>query len=106
MLRKNEMKTHAPTRYINAQNPVTGEILGRIPLDSAADLPLRVQRARLAQERWAGLSVKERMPYFYAVLQYLTEHTDELAETIARDNGKTRLDALAAEVRPGALATQ
>ncbi len=99
------MKTHAPTRYINAQNPVTGEILGRIPLDSAADLPLRVQRARLAQERWAGLSVKERMPYFYAVLQYLTEHTDELAETIARDNGKLRLDALAAEVLPAALAT-
>ncbi len=91
--------------YTTALNPVTGEKLGQIPLDRVADLPERVQRARRAQEKWAQISVKDRMPYFYGVLQYLTQHTDELAETIARDTGKLRIDALAAEVLPAAMAT-
>ncbi len=91
--------------YTIAQNPVTGDILGKIPLDSVTDLPDRVRRARIAQKSWAQKPVKERMPYFYGVLQYLTDHVDELAETIARDNGKLRIDALAAEVLPAALAT-
>lgn len=92
-------------QYTTALNPINGEILGRIPLNRPADLEDMVQKARQAQQEWAALPVAKRVTRFYTVLQYLVEHTDELAQTIARDNGKLRIDALATEILPAALAT-
>jgi len=86
-------------------NPVTGELLGRWPLHSVKRLCEMVREARAVQPRWAGLSVKKRAAYFYAVRRYITENADQLAQTIAHDNGKLRLDALVTEILPAALAT-
>ena len=38
------------------------------------------------------------------VRRYLCDNADELADIIARDNGKTRTDAMAAEILPAAMA--
>lgn len=35
---------------------------------------------------------------------YIVDHAEELAEIVSKDNGKTRMDALATEVLPAALA--
>ena len=38
------------------------------------------------------------------VRDYVVAHADELSETISRDNGKTRVDAISTEVLPAAIA--
>ena len=85
-------------------NPVTDEVLGRSPLHSPDDLQAMVEEARAAQVQWAALPIKQRVQYFYNVQDYLVKHAAELAETIARDTGKLRIEALATEVLAAAVA--
>lgn len=85
-------------------NPATGELIGYSPLDEVADVHRAVARAKAAQPAWAELGVEERARHIYRVRRYIVEHADELAATIARDNGKTRVDALAAEILPASIA--
>ena len=85
-------------------SPATGEEIGRSALNTAADVCGAVERGRTAQAAWAALTVKERAKRLKPLSAWLTAHADELAGTISKDNGKTRTDALAAEVLPAALA--
>ena len=87
-----------------ATNPATGEVLGRWPLDTLEDFNRYLQDARQAQPAWARTPVKHRVRAMLRVRDYVVEHADELAETISRDNGKTRVDAMMTEVLPGAMA--
>ncbi len=86
-------------------NPVTNEILGTSPLHSAEDVAAMVQQAREAQKAWAALPAKKRTIPFYNIIYYLVKHADELAETIARDTGKLRTDAMITEVFPSTMLT-
>ncbi len=85
-------------------NPATGEILGRSPLHMVAELEEMMNRARAAQPAWAETPVRRRARAILRVRNHIVEHADELAEIISRENGKTRLDALATEVLPAAVA--
>lgn len=86
------------------RNPSTGEVLGHSPLNCADDVTDTVVAARQAQQMWAALAVKERSARLLKIRDYLVDAADELAEVIARDNGKTRTDAMVAEVVPAILA--
>ncbi len=94
-----DISTHTVCR-----NPATGEIVGHSPLTPVEDLTEIVNRARGAQRTWAALSLEERVRAMARVRDYVVTHAEELAEVIARDNGKTRVDALVTEVFPAALA--
>jgi acyl-CoA reductase-like NAD-dependent aldehyde dehydrogenase len=94
-----DISTHTVCR-----NPATGEVLGRSPITPVEDLTEIVQRARAAQRTWAALSIEERVRAMARVRDYVVTHVEELAEAIARDSGKTRVDALVTEVFPAALA--
>ena len=84
-------------------NPATGEILGYSYLNSIEDLRASIKEAREAQKEWEKIPVKERVKYFKPLTKYLTENADMLAETICKDNGKTRVDALVTEIITGAM---
>ncbi len=85
-------------------NPATGEVLGHSPLHTIDDLKKMVKKAREAQKAWGALPVKKRVRYMRAIRNYLVDNSDRLSETIARDNGKLRIDAFATEVLPSAMA--
>ena len=85
-------------------DPATGRQIGQSALDRLEDAHRSVQGARAAQGAWAALTVKERVKHLKPLSAYLAAHADELAATISRDNGKTRMDAMAAEVLPAAMA--
>ncbi|MCB2187070.1 MAG: aldehyde dehydrogenase family protein [Deltaproteobacteria bacterium] len=85
-------------------NPATGEEIGRSPLNSVGDVHQAVARGQNAQPFWAGTPLEERIAALRAVRDHLAAHADELAAVISQDNGKTRTDALAAEVLPAAMA--
>jgi acyl-CoA reductase-like NAD-dependent aldehyde dehydrogenase len=86
------------------RNPATGEILGYSPLTPVESLKGIVHRARAAQGAWAATPLKERLRAMTRVRGYVAAHAEEIAGLIARDNGKTRVDALVTEVFPTVLA--
>ncbi|MCS6985226.1 MAG: aldehyde dehydrogenase family protein [Leptospiraceae bacterium] len=97
-------KASRKTKEILSYNPATGELLGRVPEDDLSLLGEKFAKAREAQKKWAALSFKARAKYLYRMRDYLIEHAEEIAELIHKENGKTRMDALATEVIPAALA--
>lgn len=90
--------------YTPCVDPATGREIGRSPLHTPQEAAEIIARARRAQPAWAELSPRRRARRLAAVRDYLVENADELAEVICRDNGKTRVDALATEVLPAVLA--
>lgn len=87
-----------------AVSPATGQVIGHSPLNTVDELEDIIAGARQAQSYWAGLDPRIRAGYLKSVRDYIVANADELAETISRDNGKTRIDALSTEVLPAAMA--
>ncbi|MGE3544125.1 MAG: aldehyde dehydrogenase family protein, partial [Kofleriaceae bacterium] len=81
------------TERLASYNPATGELLGTVPIHSAADVDTVVGRARVAAERWAALSFDARTKELTAFRKALAANVDELAELMHRENGKPLLEA-------------
>jgi succinate-semialdehyde dehydrogenase/glutarate-semialdehyde dehydrogenase len=62
-----------------------------------------VQKARQAQSLWAALPYRERARKIKNTARRLGAEIGEITETIHRENGKLRLDALAAELLPAVM---
>ncbi len=73
-------------------------------MNTPEDVVEKINSARKAQTIWAALPFAERSRRLKPVEAYLADHGDELADLICRDNGKTRIDALATEILPAAMA--
>jgi succinate-semialdehyde dehydrogenase/glutarate-semialdehyde dehydrogenase len=86
-------------------NPATGDIVGYSEMNTPEEAREAIRRARAAQPAWAALPLEERVRYIARLRDYLVEHADAISDTIARDVGKTRIEALATEVLTSALAT-
>lgn len=63
-----------------------------------------IASAREAQALWAAVSPHQRARKLSAVERYIADSCDDLSSVICEDTGKTRVDALATEVVPAALA--
>ncbi len=88
-------------RKLGVFSPATLEPLGEIEVATADDVRRAVERARAAQVGWAALSFEERARYLLRARDLLVERADEIADTICRDTGKPRMEALATEVLAG-----
>jgi acyl-CoA reductase-like NAD-dependent aldehyde dehydrogenase len=84
-------------------NPITGKVLGNSPIHSKEALRSMILKARKAQPIWAQLPVKQRAKKIQKIGEYITDNADKISETIANDNGKVRIDALASEVLPAVI---
>jgi len=78
--------------------PATGALLAELPVTSDEDVRRVVARARKAQRAWAVLPVLERAQRLMRLRDALADRTDELVETLARECGKPRHEALVHEV--------
>lgn len=90
--------------FTKSFNPASGELIGESKIESEANLSIIIQKGREAQQIWAGAGVNERIKYIKRIQKYLVENVDELAKIISDDNGKTRIDSLATEILPAAMA--
>jgi len=86
-------------------DPATGELLAEIPLATDEEIAAAVRIARAAQDEWGGLDLAPRAEALIAGAGAVLEHADELADTITREMGKPRADALR-EVRGWAGAAE
>lgn len=88
-----------------AVNPATLEEVARIENTDLSKMPEYFRQAREAQKLWASYSWSQRKRHLLKMRDYIVAHADELSTIVSRNNGKSRIDALATEVVPCALAS-
>ena len=72
---------------IEVINPATEEIIGSVPVGSAADVEVAVAAAKAAFLEWSNTSIEERVDFLNMLSQAIKEHTEELTELITSEVG-------------------
>ena len=86
--------------YNDVHNPSTGETIARTPICAAADVDKAVQAAKRAFPAWANTPAPTRAAVMFKYRQLVTDHLEELARLVTRENGKT-LDEARGDVKRG-----
>jgi acyl-CoA reductase-like NAD-dependent aldehyde dehydrogenase len=85
-------------RRLSIASPATLEPVGEFECATAEDVAEAVARARKAQPAWAALSCKQRAAYVYRALEILIDRQEEFIETVMKETGKTRMEAIMMEI--------
>jgi succinate-semialdehyde dehydrogenase/glutarate-semialdehyde dehydrogenase len=88
-----ELQVASDRAVISITNPVNGEVVGRVPRHTAADVTDAVQRARSAQPDWAALPFRQRAQVIIQFHDLLLKHRESLFDVIQSEGGKSRRDA-------------
>src|SRR5919198_2302688 len=88
------------TEFFDVHNPAVGDVIGRTPLSTAADVDAAVQTATQAFPAWRDTPVNARAQVLYRFKALLEQHFEELARIVTTEHGKT-LDEARGSVRRG-----
>ena len=88
------MATAISQERLSSYNPATGDLLGSVPIYSAAEVDAAVARARVASETWATRTFAARNEELDAFRHALAAAADTIADILHRENGKPELEAL------------
>ena len=80
-------------RFGDVYWPMTGEVAAKVPLASTDEVRAAVANAKAAQPEWAATNPQRRARVLMKFLQLVDAEYDSLAETLAREHGKTIPDA-------------
>src|SRR2546422_5497583 len=75
--------------FFDVHNPAVGEIIGRTPLSTAADVDAAVRAATQAFPGWRDTPGNARAQVLYRLKVQLEQHFDEMARIVTTENGKT-----------------
>jgi malonate-semialdehyde dehydrogenase (acetylating)/methylmalonate-semialdehyde dehydrogenase len=89
-----------PSGFFDVHNPARGEVIGRTPLSTGADVDAAVDAATRAFPGWRETAVNARAQVLYRFKGLLEQHFDELARIVTTEHGKT-LDEARGSVRRG-----
>ena len=73
---------------IEVYNPANGQLLGRVPQGSSAQVEQAIAAARQAQAAWAARPAIERAGYLRTIAGKVRQHAERLARTITAEQGK------------------
>ncbi|KAA1188467.1 aldehyde dehydrogenase family protein [Pseudohalioglobus sediminis] len=85
-------------RHLQLRSPVTLEPTGELICANEEDVASAIQRARAAQPAWAATSMGERSAIVERALKIVLQKQDEIIDTVVRETGKARTDAMSMEV--------
>jgi malonate-semialdehyde dehydrogenase (acetylating)/methylmalonate-semialdehyde dehydrogenase len=83
----------ASGRTSDVFQPMDGTLRGRAALASKAEVRAAVENAKAAQPAWAATNPQRRARVLMKFNALIAEHNDELADILAREHGKTLIDA-------------
>ena len=72
-------------------SPLTGEVVGEVPVGTADDVAAAVARARDAQQAWAEVPARQRAAVLLRYHDLVLDRQDELMDLIQAENGKARV---------------
>jgi malonate-semialdehyde dehydrogenase (acetylating)/methylmalonate-semialdehyde dehydrogenase len=81
--------------YLEVENPSTGEIIGELPLSTAAELDRAVAAAKAAFPGWSATPVARRCDPMYRLAEMIRDQSDDIARMITTEMGKSLPDARA-----------
>lgn len=81
------------TDFEEVFNPATGELIGKVPLSTKDELNAAADKAQEAFHSWSRISVPKRGRFMFKLQNLLIENSEELAQLITLENGKTIADA-------------
>ncbi len=79
---------------ITVHNPATGEVVGTVPAQSAAEVAAAVRELRLYQPEWEAMGADGRKKWLLKLQDWLIDNTDRLADVVQSETSKPRVDAL------------
>src|SRR5256886_13317144 len=88
------------SEFFDVHNPAVGDVIGRTPLSTAADVDAAVQTATQAFPGWRDTPVNARAQVLYRFKAQLEQHFEEMARIVTTEHGKT-LDEARGSVRRG-----
>src|SRR5881396_250900 len=77
------------TEFFDVHNPAVGDVIGRTPLSTAADVDAAVQAATAAFPAWRDTPVNARAQVLYRFKALLEDHFEEMARIVTMEHGKT-----------------
>ena len=83
---------------IAVENPATGQIIGYVDDTPADRVAAEVERARKAQPGWEALGFEGRARKLKDLRTWLVENRKRVIDTLVAEGGKTREDALLADL--------
>src|SRR5260370_10843219 len=86
--------------FFDVHNPAVGDVIGRRPLSTGADVDAAVLAATQAFPAWRDTPVNARAQVLYRFKALLEQHFEELARIVTTEHGKT-LDEARGSVRRG-----
>jgi acyl-CoA reductase-like NAD-dependent aldehyde dehydrogenase len=86
------------------KDPATGEVVGRAPEHTVADLEAAITAARTAQPTWAEMGHRERSAFLNLAADAVESNAEALAVLLSREQGKP-LNGPNARFEVGACAT-
>jgi malonate-semialdehyde dehydrogenase (acetylating) / methylmalonate-semialdehyde dehydrogenase len=87
------------TDILDVVNPASGAVLARVPLSGAEDLDLAVRSARDALPEWRSISTIARARLLFELRARLVARSEDLAQSVTKEMGKTIVDARAEVAR-------
>jgi succinate-semialdehyde dehydrogenase/glutarate-semialdehyde dehydrogenase len=85
-------------RRLRLRSPVTLEPIDEVRCATREEVDGAVAKARAAQPAWAARSFEERAAYMYRLADLLMAKQDLVMDTVIRETGKPRAEALSMEV--------
>jgi len=84
----------ADAMTLESRNPATDEVVGAVPIASAADVEAAVARARAAQLGWWDTPIEERGAVIVRFAEALKGEADSLGALVTAEMGKTLRSAV------------
>ncbi|MBI3730853.1 MAG: CoA-acylating methylmalonate-semialdehyde dehydrogenase [Burkholderiales bacterium] len=88
-----ELHQSVQPRFADIYNPALGSVQGQVALGSEQDVNLAVASASKAFPAWSNTPALSRARVLMAYLNLLQQHTDEFANLLTKEHGKTLADA-------------
>lgn len=82
------------SQTLPVENPATREVLAEVPLAELTEIDEAIKAAAQAFKTWRNVATPERARLFLKYQQLLKDNQKEIAEILAKENGKTFADAM------------
>ncbi len=81
-------------RHLDVTNPASAEVIGRVPMASAATVERAIDAAQAAQPTWRDTPPARRAQVMFRFKMLLERDADEICALIAEEHGKVLEDAM------------
>jgi acyl-CoA reductase-like NAD-dependent aldehyde dehydrogenase len=93
-----QLESSDARRHLQLRSPIDMEPIGELVCANEDDVKAAISKARETQPAWAATSMLQRRRIVERALQVVLARQDEIIDTVVRETGKAKTDAMSMEV--------